>query len=179
MTTDNKQRLFFALWPGAAVRERMAALARDLPRREGRRVPAENLHATLVFLGPTDAAARARAEAAVDGVRGRAFRLRLDECGYWPRPRVAWLSPSVVPLALTEFHAALSDALGGGGVAIDPRPFVPHVTVLRDARRQPLPGPVGPIDWEVDSFVLVESVTHAGGARYAVLRTWPLSRGAG
>lgn len=40
-------RLFFALWPNATIRRRLAA---HCPRH-GRPVPPQNWHVTLVFLG--------------------------------------------------------------------------------------------------------------------------------
>ncbi|MEK7758301.1 MAG: 2'-5' RNA ligase family protein, partial [Pseudomonadota bacterium] len=51
------QRLFFALWPDPVLQQRLAQAAEALlPRAAGRRVRAENLHCTLVFLGAVEAA---------------------------------------------------------------------------------------------------------------------------
>jgi 2'-5' RNA ligase len=33
-----------------------------------------------------------------------------------------------------------------------------------------------PVEWAVDDFALVESVTAPEGARYSVLERWPLAR---
>jgi 2'-5' RNA ligase len=176
MAAVDKQRLFFALWPTPAVRERLAALTSDLPRRAGFRVPAANLHITLVFLGGVDPETSQRVLAAAGDATGRTFRLRLDHSGYWPRPRVAWVGPHKVPPALAGLQGALCAALERAGVAYDRRPFVPHVTVARDARAPLGLAPDRPIHWTVDAYALVESVTHPGGARYTVLQTWPLRR---
>ena len=45
------RRLFFALWPDEATRERMAALLKALRGARGRAVKAEKLHVTLAFIG--------------------------------------------------------------------------------------------------------------------------------
>jgi 2'-5' RNA ligase len=45
-------RVFFALWPDADARDRLAGAARDVAARtKGRAPPAANLHVTLAFIG--------------------------------------------------------------------------------------------------------------------------------
>ena len=47
-------RLFFALWPDDAARQRIAVLAEEFHHRYGgRRVATPSLHITLAFLGST------------------------------------------------------------------------------------------------------------------------------
>jgi len=178
MSTENQQvnsqRLFFALWPDDMTRTRIAGFVPNITRREGRRVPPENLHATLVFLGSTSAFQRTCVESAAESIRSSPFRLRLDSCGFWPKPRVAWLGARATPTALVELHASLTGGVRACGMQIDSRPFAVHITLVRDAARPVLMEPLVPIDWDVGAFALVESHTHSAGVRYTVLRTWSL-----
>ena len=49
---EETARVFFAIWPDAAAQKRLAELAEQLEAVcDGRKVRAENIHLTLVFLG--------------------------------------------------------------------------------------------------------------------------------
>lgn len=173
MTGAETQRLFFALWPDAVTRERLGKLSEDIPRHAGRRVPVANLHVTLVFLGSVDAEKRQQLEAMAETVRGTPFRLDLDCCGFWPRSRVAWVGASRVPAALAQLQATIALGVQRCGIEVDSRPYSVHLTLVRDARG-PLPTNPESIVWEIGEFALVESQMLPEGARYTVLRTWPL-----
>jgi 2'-5' RNA ligase len=60
------------------------------------------------------------------------------------------------------------------GLRAEERPYVPHVTLLRNARRAPARNTFSPIDWRAREFVLVESVAANGGSGYEVIARWPL-----
>jgi 2'-5' RNA ligase len=171
---EKTQRLFFALWPDEAVRARIDAMAAGLPVRAGRRVPRDNLHITLVFLGGVAESARRCAEAVADGVRARPFSLSLDQLGHWPRPRVVWVGASTMPDKLARLESALRQGVTQCGIDVDDRPFAPHMTLFRKVSRAGRMAVAEPIEWRVDHFVLVESVTNADGAVYRVLRRWNL-----
>jgi len=169
-----RRRLFFALWPDAGVRAALAELAASVALRRGRRVGAERLHLTLVFLGAVDAPARARAEQAAGEVRGTRFELRLERLGHWARSRVAWSAPRETPAALIALVTDLRARLERRGFAPERRPYRAHVTLARDAGR--IRGtPHAPVRWPVEAFHLVESVTAPAGAGYRVVRSWPLA----
>ena len=169
------RRLFFALRPPGALRRRLAGLAGELrlPSR-ARRVPEANLHLTLAFLGALDPARGALAEAAACGVRERGFVLELDRFGHWPRPRVLWTAPTRPPEALADLAGALHTALAARGFPLDARGFTPHLTLARDVTTMCGPRDHPPLCWPVDAFHLVESATRPEGARYRLLRTFPL-----
>ncbi len=172
-----RQRLFFALWPDEALRSRLAAVAREVWVRGGKAVPPENLHITLVFLGGIDAPMRALAEGIADRVASPRFALRLDRIGFWPRTGLLWLGTGDLPEALSALAAELHRGIAACGVKLDARPFLAHVTLMRKVRVARHAGPVGPVDWRVEGFSLVESTPGPGGSRYQVLRTWPLGAG--
>lgn len=176
MSLGERQRLFFALWPDAATRDALAAIARTaLGHGAGRPVAAENLHLTLAFLGSVDADFRACAERAAERVSEQAFTLTLVHAGRWARAGVLWSAPEETPQALAGLAAALNGALRDCGFTPDARAFRAHVTLARKVR-----GRLGriahpPVDWHVDAFHLVASETHPNGARYRRVRSWPLA----
>ncbi|MEO1765900.1 RNA 2',3'-cyclic phosphodiesterase [Thiobacter aerophilum] len=168
-------RLFFALWPQEEVRTALKTAGWRVAKAcGGKPTRAENLHLTLVFLGEVEPARLPEVRAAADAVSARAFELDLRELGYWPRQRIAWLAPTEPPRGLFDLVSALASGLGARGFALDDRPYLPHVTLLRQARcRGDLPK-VDDIVWPVREFVLVSSRLGNEGASYAQLAAWSL-----
>lgn len=175
MTAAARQRLFFALWPDGDTQSALARLAEArLPSGSGRLIVAQNLHLTLVFLGPVDAGYRECAERAAASLRAPAFELEFRRLVYVPRPRVLWSAPERTPEGLTMLESMLRNALAACGHEPESRPFRAHITLARKVR-----DPVGesthvPIRWPVSEFHLVASQTLADGARYRPLVSWPL-----
>ena len=166
-------RLFFALWPDDAVRAQLACWSRELRAVcGGRPTRAENLHVTLAFLGNVEDARVAEAERAASEVAPRAVSLVLDQPGYWKGNRIAWAGASTVPAELNAFVAELRSALARSHIDFDSKAFVSHVTLLRDAREPQAMPALDPIEWRLDGFALVRSVTLPGGSRYEVLSSW-------
>lgn len=168
-------RLFFALWPEEPLRTRLEALARqEVPVDRGRRIPAENLHLTLAFLGHVPAEARTCLERSASAIRGEPFTLVLDRLDCFRRTGVLWVGASQVPAPLATLVHALDAAAAGCGLAPQRREFRAHVTVARKLRRCPPPRPIAPLEWPVGHFCLALSNTHPAGARYEILRSWEL-----
>jgi 2'-5' RNA ligase len=67
--------------------------------------------------------------------------------------------------------------LAACGFAVETRPFETHVTLFRKVRKAPpLPDAYAvPLVWPVRDFALVVSLAAPEGARYEVLRVWPLA----
>ena len=172
--TTARQRLFFALWPDDDTRNALARLARSRVTGGGRRVPAQNLHVTVVFLGSADAERRACAERAAAGLSARSFTLEFTHTGYWRRPRVLWSAPEETPDVLAGLASKLTDALARCGHEPESRPFRAHITLARKVVGAPGDAAHSPIRWRVDAFHLVASETHPRGARYTRLCSWPL-----
>ncbi|MFZ2650880.1 MAG: RNA 2',3'-cyclic phosphodiesterase [Burkholderiaceae bacterium] len=166
-------RLFFALWPDARARARLAHWGHELHAVcGGRLIPAENLHITLAFLGNVEPARVAQVEQAGGDVAPRACSLVLDQPGYWRRNRIAWAGASVVPAELQELATRLRSALSRSDIGFDAKDFVPHLSLLRDAREPRTIPALAPIAWRLDSFVLVQSVSLPRGSRYEIRKVW-------
>jgi 2'-5' RNA ligase len=169
-TQDTHQRLFFALWPTEDDRRALARWRDALPRSGGRPTAAGDLHLTLAFAGDVDAGTRNCLEQTAARVQGEPFTLRLDRLGLFKRG-LLWTGPTDCPLALSSLAQHLAAVLRDCGVRPDPRPFHPHITLIRRmVGRLPGVDPPGLI-WQVQAFCLVRSRPGQG---YQVLRTYPL-----
>ncbi|MBL8471132.1 MAG: RNA 2',3'-cyclic phosphodiesterase [Rhodocyclaceae bacterium] len=174
--SDDTLRVYFALWPPAAVAQALAAWQRVLHATlGGRMLRADRLHLTLAFIGEIPAA---RLPALLDigaQIRGRRSCLHLNEAGAWRHNRIAWAGTRTVPAELARLAGDLGASLGAGGFAVERRPFVPHVTLLRNVERcAPVPGGLADIDWPLSELCLLRSRLEAQGARYERLAAWPL-----
>ena len=168
-------RCFFALWPDDDVRNQLEAISERLPDGCGRRVRIENLHITLVFLGNIGERVVERMRLAVDGFKGRKFSLTLDHNGWWKRPQVIWLGTDEVPEPLGELVAYLHTVATRHELRVDSRPYAPHLTLVRKAKRAVHGISFSPIHWNIRDFCLVQSITHASGAEYRIVQNWALT----
>lgn len=128
----------------------------------------ENLHITIAFLGMTE---RERIDAltrAAATVASRKIDLVLDQPGYWKHNKIAWLGASEVPANLLSMVEELRGGLSSGGFQFDRKPFVPHMTLLRNARPPKELPALDPVRWTVNGFVLLSSERDQAGPRYRV-----------
>lgn len=161
-------RLFLALWPDAAVRQRLTAASSAWPwPPQAAPVPPERLHLTLHYLGE-------RGDEAESALRQRLpplpapFELEFGRAALWPQG-IAVLQPLAVPPGLAALRAALARTLQAIGERIDERPFRPHVTLARHAQSAALPADSPPWTWPVNGYALVHSVSGPA-LRYDVLQ---------
>jgi 2'-5' RNA ligase len=169
-------RLFFALWPASDLQDRLAAWANKVAGR-GRAMRRENIHLTLAFLGATDAALIPDLIALAAGVRFAPVRLPLDRIGYWKHNRIIWCGAGEEPQPLAALVMDLRARLDAAGIRYDPKPFVSHVTLVRNAAGL-LATPVWiPLVWEANDFALVGSTRVEGRVIYQLLRRFPAAAG--
>lgn len=167
-------RVFFAVWPDDATGGTLHRIAGEARKTcGGRAVQRETLHLTLAFLGDIAAERLADATRVADGIVAEPLTLMLDRLGYWKHNRILWAggeSPRLTFVAET-----LGEGLRAAGFPLATRPFVAHMTLLRDARCPATPELAEPIVWPVTEFVLVESRLSTAGARYETIGRWPLA----
>jgi len=167
---EARARLFIAVWPGDAAREAIVAHQGQWAWPRGAALVApERLHITLHFLG---AVARDRLPELTAGLRvpGEDFDLCLERTELWAGG-IAVLRPGVAPHALTSLHERLGDALRKLDQPVDDKPFTPHVTLARRAKRALPPQQFPHIHWRADGYALVESQSHPL-SRYRILHRW-------
>lgn len=175
-------RLFFALMPDAATRERLAAVAAGLkasrPGFRARWIHPDRYHATLHFLGDHAALRPSLVDAAVaaaDKVSIAPFAWTLDSAtSFRGREPPCVLQGTEVSAPLQQLWQALGKALvlAGQGARLE-RSFTPHVTLAYS--HGAMLGAVGvePVTWPVAEFALVHHVIGQGA--YQILGHWSLA----
>jgi 2'-5' RNA ligase len=169
-------RVFFALEPDERARARIAAFATSLRQSEGGAgwTDPARYHITLAFLGEWPAYPEAAATKAVASARGLTavpFNVRLERLDSFRGSRSPWFLAAAASLPLRALAADLRDRLVAAGVAHDPKPFAPHLTVRR--AREPAPErAVPPIEWVASDFVLLHA--EEGAPAYRTLARYPL-----
>lgn len=176
-------RLFVALRPPRAIRERLLGLMGGVP---GARWQAdEQLHLTLRFIGETDTHQAEDIAAALGSVRHAPLELRLEGCGMFDdrrgKPNALWAGASPRdPLA--ALHRKVDQAIVRAGLEPERRAYLPHITLAR------MPGSAGPVDrwladhsalasepFTIDAMALYESRLGHGGASYEPVARYPLT----
>ncbi len=162
------RRLFFACWPDQQIRAELLARRMLIEGCSRRRVPDHNLHLTLLFLGNQPSERFDEIQSIGDQISGHVFDFRLDRFGWFPQARVAWLGGDA-PVAARRLVSDLSQAADALGLAVERRPFRPHVTLFRQVEHRPdFPMPE-PLRWPISDFSLIESIPSRP---YQVLRSW-------
>ena len=185
-------RLFFAVPVPCAVRAPLEAV---LPEVAGalpgaRIASAAGWHLTLAFLGqvrPESAAQVVRVgETAVAGVP--AANLRLAGAGGFPNPRrarVLWAGIGGEVEVLVTLAKTLAEQCRQAGLRYEERDHQPHLTLARLPSPGPLPEQVLDLvsaavaaspPWEARELCCYRSTLTNRGARYQVVRTFPLTR---
>ena len=125
-------RLFTALWPEPAARAQLAALrdAWSWPA-SARPVADEKLHATLHFIGAFPRDSLVALGTALSRVPVEPVELHMSGSEVF-RGGIAVALLEAGP-ALADLHARVGDVLAGFGVALEARPYRPHVTLARKA----------------------------------------------
>lgn len=170
------KRLFFALACPPEQRQAIARWRKALAIGNGRRVPAENFHLTLLFLGEVGLARLPSILAAADSVTppGEVLRIALDRFEGWRRSGVLFLAPEQPPRALLRLAYDLQQAVQPLGLLPEHADYRPHLTLVRDYRAEVPEAPSAPeFMLRATHFTLFESRK----GQYLPLREWPLAPG--
>ena len=165
-------RMFFALWPDADTRTRLADVTAAL-RLAGaaRQVPRENYHLTLAFVGEVAVSQLAVLQQTGRSQQGSGCMIRLDACEHWQDARILAAVARETPAALIELWTRLRTALNPRH---PPAPMRAHVTLARKVAQASVLQAMSPIYWSAKSFSLVRSDTRGPHSVYTVVDTWPL-----
>ncbi len=182
-------RLFFALWPHALqvsqqpqdrTRKQLARLAKHLADQyAGRCIRPEQLHLTLVFIGEVDGSVIPVLREVGARVQCASFKLLLDKLHCWGKGKIIAAGVSQPCSELSLLAQAVRDQLDAAGVGYDTIRFVPHVTLVRNASREPRqmlwPELIAPITWQATHWSLVQSSPTRQGSSYQSLADWALT----
>ena len=146
----------------------------------------ENQHVTLKFLGSTPSDRLHEVERVCEIVAaGRSpGRLSLTSTGAFPsrnRVRVLWVGLDDPSSLLQQLAADLDRGFEPLGFPAESRSFTAHLTLCRFKMPVPLKGGLPEVDtspldpFDIDSIQLFRSHLSPKGARYEVLRAFPLS----
>jgi 2'-5' RNA ligase len=146
----------------------------------------ENLHLTLHFIGELDGARLPALTAALgDTVPVPPFEVSLGRLGVFPprgRLRTLWIAIDDGRESLVALHAVLGERLARARVAVESRPFVPHLTLARarDRDRSSAKGVAHtlaglavldrPERWTVDRVTLMRSDLSGPRPRYESIK---------
>jgi len=176
MKEEKTHRVFFALWPDNATRKQITETFEqsNIDKKQGRIVRPDNLHITLHFIGNVNQQKLDCLHSAAQTVKAEDFNFELDYYGYFQKPKVLWMGLKQVPRAMEILHKKLSESLSGCDYQMEHRPYAPHVTLMRKLTKPEKLENIKPISWQVNEFVLVESISIEGGVRYEVRERYKL-----
>ena len=155
-------------------------------------VEPEQVHITLHFFGDVPASDVDRISSAMQEILPQFWpvNIRLSGVGGFPdlkRPRVIWLGLEEESGGLSKLHQAVQAKVRQLGFEIEPRSFKPHATLGR-VKKVPhgfsfceefpkIEPIVPPAEQSLDHFVLFQSKLLPQGAKYEILKTFPLTQG--
>ncbi len=189
-------RLFVALDIDADIRRRLAEFVSDLQAHvpSVRFVSPESFHVTLKFIGESSRPDELRS--ALQSVRGEPVELAFRACGFFPNPeraRVFWVGIEA-DARLQRLAGQVDESLRSFGIASEPGPYKPHLTLARagsgrprgqgasdkglQSIRQYLSSKAAPEFGRMTAheFILFQSTLSPRGAIYNPLARFPLTR---
>jgi 2'-5' RNA ligase len=175
MSSNQTERLFFALWLNDEVRQAIFDASQPLISTvQGKVIDPINWHITLAFLGEVDLSSRQCMEQVAHQVAVNAFKISLDKLGFWARNQILWIGASQIPKELLDLVDNLNKNLQVCGYRPESRSFQVHLTLMRKVIAIDKLAKITPISWQIKEFCLVRSVLKPSGAHYEKVARWDL-----
>lgn len=176
--TSPSKRLFLALWPDEEVRRQLFECQQQLLTSKSlfpaRPVEPQNLHITLHFLGAVPQDSIPGLITSLGTVCSPSFELEIDHWGYFPRPKILWLGAKDEPTALAQLLARSQKCINQCLRDYKQKKFMTHITVFRNMLTTIELDKIQSLKWQIENFVLVESIMRKKGVEYRVLEEWRL-----
>lgn len=173
-------RLFIGIRPDDDARARISQQADKLrPFIPGRYVAADLYHLTLAFLGQRNPESLERLRQTLKCVAGESFpfELRFTATSAFGRESNAIVYAECASSPeLLQLGARLRNQLSAVGESFDPKPLVPHVTLIRKAALPPdaLSGWLEPVLFRVSQLTMFHSTRVDGRLTYQPIFETPL-----
>ena len=140
-----------------------------------RRIPVQNYHMTLAFLGDTDEAALRKLSESLEAFSHNAFEVELNKVGYWSYTDVLFIGVDDIPESLQSLHDKCRQAANRIGARGAAKRYEPHITLARKLVTPPPAPLIEPgFTFAATSLQLWSSVRESHGARYSTVASWPL-----
>ena len=141
-----------------------------------RRIPVQNYHMTVAFLGETDEAALQSLAEILDGFSHPTIDIQLDEVGFFADSGLLWLGSRAVPDQLVSLQKKCVKAANRIGCRGSAKNYRPHITLARKAASPPAAALIDPyFRLSARRLELWSSVRTPDGARYNTVASWPLA----
>lgn len=139
----------------------------------GRRIPPEQLHMTLRFLGDLTERQYNSLLSQLPTMELPRFTLSLEQLGCFPRASVVWIGPTEVPATLVALNQELNNRCGSLKLTPPHRAYRPHITLFRHPCLPELPA-ITPLIYRPSELCLYQSIHTEQGPYYRIQARWPL-----
>ena len=168
-------RLFFGLKPDPQTAMDIIDWREHSLPPMARPVPVDNLHVTLAFLGEVQDRYLEELIDLADHVRSDRFELRINQLGFWSKPKILWIGPDETPQTVSQLSKMLGNVRRRMGFRAEKKEFLPHISIARRCDRPPPASTLKP-DFTIkfDRFTLYESSRIKSGLYYRAVQDWML-----
>ncbi|MDO8825669.1 RNA 2',3'-cyclic phosphodiesterase [Methylophaga sp.] len=168
-------RYFFALSPDLNSRMQIQHIMKRLPEDKALKLQTTaNLHQTLLFLGQLDQQQINALLAGTESLRFPEIHMQFDHLSYWDTPKIFCLTSRAPSAELFDLVNKLQQIASDADIAIDIKPYQPHITLARKAK-QAVPVAIAPVRFRAQELVLMKSVSTDHGPQYYPVMHWPIT----
>ena len=175
-------RAFVAIELPKEIRERLYAFSAGIPGRITR-VPEENLHITILFLGEIGDGPAARAIEEVDKIDAATFTAEASGVSYFGGSNMQSIFARIEDRGrISSIHRLLREGLSGITRSEDRKQYVPHATIARAKKDSHEARTFINLNsarafgrFEVTSLCVKESVLTGNGPRYSTIHEHKLN----
>lgn len=180
---NRKKRIFVGIPIPNEIRTQLKQQL-DPIKLPGKKVPSENWHFTLQFLGELEEPELQKLHAILSSLTLiKPFNVSLEFLSAFPHEKAAKILWMGVKEGLEEFTLLanlISKILAKEGFAIDERPYVPHITLSRFFPPRKMSEliktlSIKKLSFQIDSMVLYESILKEGGTQYIEIYRYSLN----
>ena len=136
-------------------------------------VKPHNFHVTLAFLGQVTMHQLDELLEELPHINWQPFSADFDQVGYWGKPKIHFIAPSIVPDQLHYLAKQCQRLARKSGINIEKRQYQPHITLQRKIK-SPVPALYEPsFTLRFNEFHLYESISTANGVEYIIRESFP------